>query len=600
MATSTFNIAIVLSAIDRMSGVINSGVNQSIASLDKMKKAGQENMMKGAGMFGSGLAVAAAMKPALDAYEELEAAQAKMASRVMRAGGGIDKTLLGALNAESERLGNKLPGTTAELTDMFTVMLEGGVDAKRIVEGLGAATSEFAVVAGMAYPEAAKFVSRMSLKVGIAGEDAEGFLDIMNKIKQSGPNVDEIGYAYSGVGPLMKTLGESGLESFRKFAPVMSQLIQTVGGEKAGTSTRTLFRGIFDTKKLGEANAMMKSFGGSTLSFLDKTGKYKGNDNLFTQFEKISKLNQGQRRAISDALAGSGEDAATFAVLTDLMANGMAKYNNELAKIDDRGTLQEQLKVQLETFKALKEAAGGTWTNALAAMAESLKPEIIAITKALGEMAKWIQVTVKANPEIFKFVGVFMALTSTALMLGGAFLTIKGAWLLFSALSLASPIGWVLGLAAAIALVVANWDKLDKELSGGNMFGQNDFLAVWAGRIEALKNIFAPVISMIELMLNPDAQHLAKLTNSWNNVDPSAAYKWGYDNQKKEELNEFNSKQKFGKAGNYVMNYSPTITIQGNADKAVLMQALKGHSESLHEQDRISFGPSMWDALKTR
>ena len=48
------------------------------------------------------------------------------------------------------------------------------------------------------------------------------------------------------------------------------------------------------------------------------------------------------------------------------------------------------------------------------------------------------------------------------------------------------------------------------------------------------------------------------------------------------------------------MNYSPTITIQGNADKAVLMQALKGHSESLHEQDRISFGPSMWDALKTR
>lgn len=593
MATSTFNIAIVLSAIDRMSGVINSGVNQSIASLDKMKKAGQENLMKGAGMFGSGLAVAAAMKPALDAYEELEAAQAKMASRVMRAGGGIDKTILSALSAESERLGNKLPGTTAELTDMFTVMLENGVDAKRIVDGLGSATADFAVVAGLAYPEAAQFVSRMSNKMGIADEDARAFLDTLNRTKQEGVSVDELGYAFGRAGGRLQALGMSGIDAFKKIAPLMGTLVHGASGETAGTSFAATLANITNLDMLSKANGLMRSFGASALSFTDKAGNFKGEDNMFRQFEKISKLSKAQQNAINNVFSGTkGEDYNTFAKTIDMMANGMAKYNKELASIEAKASVSDQLKVQLETFKALKEAAGGTWTNALAAMAESLKPEIIAITKALAAAATWIQQMAKAHPAIFRFIGTFMALTSAVLLVGGALLVAKGAFMVLSAMTLGTPIGATLALVGALSLYIAKSEEA--EMTSVQRWARE------AGRIEAMKQALIPLATLMNAIWNPGHDEgetsWDDVVKSFKNADYSGAYDRGYNEYMRNNASAHED-EKYGKgsfkskgaAERYVMYNSPTFVIQGNADKNVILDMFKASNDELHDVQRKSF-----------
>lgn len=573
---STLNIAVILSAVDKMSGVFDSATNKSIAKLDRLREASKTNLLNGTGAIAAGLGLAMSLKPAVDAYEELEAAQANLESRVMRNGGFVDAQVLANLNAEAQKLGNQLPGTTADLSNMFTVMLENNVAAERITNGLGKATAFFAVNTKMAYGDAAQFVARLSTSLGIADKDAMKFLDTINRTKQLGVDAQEMGLAFGRSAGSMKLLGIQGAEAFKKMAAIQSVLIKTIGsGESAGTSLNKVLLEITNTDKINAANDALRQYG-INLSFVDKNGEFKGVDNMLMQFSKLDKLNNNQKQGFLKALTGlDGTDLTTTITLMRMASKNGQEFISVMKQMGEKASLDDQVKRQLSTFKALREAAEGTFTNMLATFGEAIGPELKYVADMFIKITEHIQKFSKEHPKIMKFIGMFIAFSSAILLVGGALLVVKGLLAGLAVLSLASPIGWIAALAGGAALLITNWETV------GPWFEN-----MWMGIVADMEGNIAYILNLLEPFRSLSTEDIlsGKFSKSIENLNPNKAYEGAYqESMFNQSFNKSEAKSNGYGQGQSIL-FSPTVVIQGNADKSVVTQALGAAQISFEAQ----------------
>ena len=185
-----------------------------------------------------------------------------------------------------------------------------------------------------------------------------------------------------------------------------------------------IFGAVMDKQKMADANAMLRQYGIS-MEFVDqKTGKFKGVENLVAQLSKLSKFNDTDRLNIITKMFGDGEDSKIAAIIA---ANGIKGYNETIRKMAQQGTLDKKVDEQLKTFKSKWEATTGTITNMLAAigapLAEALKPAI----DALGALAGYVQQFAQAYPGVAKFVGVFIAVAGSLMVLRSSILMVQAA-----------------------------------------------------------------------------------------------------------------------------------------------------------------------------
>ena len=129
-------IAVVLSAVDKMSRVVGDAVDKSNAKLASMKKQSDALFGKGAGQLAAGAAIAASLAPVVSAYSELEDSTVKLKTAMMGSDGSVTAEF-DKINSLAIKLGNRLPGTTADFQNMFEVLLNNGIPAQTILEGVG-------------------------------------------------------------------------------------------------------------------------------------------------------------------------------------------------------------------------------------------------------------------------------------------------------------------------------------------------------------------------------------------------------------------------------------------------------------------------------
>lgn len=415
-------------------------MNVAKAAYNKTKELQGRLAGTGAGLMATGAATGAlAIKPVLD-YAQAEDAATGLKVSMMGAGGTVHKEFA-AISDLATKLGNQLPGTTADFQNMMSTLIQQGMSAKAILGGLGEATAYLGVQMKMPYDQAAQFAAKLQDATGTAEKDMMGLMDTIQRSYYLGVDSGNMLGAFTNLSPALSILRKKGLEASQILAPLIVMADQAgMAGDAAGNAYRKIFQMSMDAGKVADANKGALKGTGIALQFSDGKGEFAGLDNLFSQLAKMRKLTTEQRL---ETLKGIyGDDAETLQALNLMIEKGQDGYADVQRKMAAQADLQRRVNTQLGTLKNLWDAATGTFTNALVAFGEAVAPEVKALVTWIGELSERLGAWSKAHPvlsnRLMKTVAAIAAVTAGAGALALAIAAILGpfAMMRFSAVTL--------------------------------------------------------------------------------------------------------------------------------------------------------------------
>lgn len=412
----------------------------------------QQQAAKGAAI-GGGMAVAGAasiyagkqatrpVSAAMGAYAPQENATTQLKASMMKADGSVPEEFE-KINELATKLGDRLPGTTADFIEMMTMLRRQGLSAQSILGGTGEAAALLGVQLQMPVTAAAEFAAKMQDSTRTSEKDMLGLMDTIQRTFYLGVDSGNMLQGFSKLSPIMSITRQEGLEFANSMAPLLVMMDQTgMAGESAGNAIRKVFQGGLDAKKLDKANELLKDAkAGFDLKFTGDKGEFLGMDNLFAQLDKLKGLGDNAVLKTSVMKQLFGDDAETLQVLNTMMDKGKAGYEEIAAKMVDQADLQKRVEEQLGTFSNVVEAAQGSTTNAMASIGKAMAPDLKDLVNWIGEASgsfnKWVQ----ENQQLVRWLG--MGAMGLA-----AFLTATGALLI--------PLGLIVAKGMAVRWMLA-------------------------------------------------------------------------------------------------------------------------------------------------
>ncbi|HGK7310726.1 TPA: phage tail tape measure protein [Aeromonas hydrophila subsp. hydrophila] len=477
-------------------------LNQVKANYRKTQELRGQMAGHGATALATGTAVGmTTLKPVIE-FARAETSVVDLKVSMMGKGGQVRQEFQ-AISDLATKLGNKLPGTTADFQNMMSTLIQQGMSAKSILGGLGEATAYLGVQLKMPFDQAALFAAKLQDATGTAENDMMGLMDTIQRSFYLGVDSGNMLGAFTKLTPAMGILRKSGLEAAKVLAPLVIMADQAgMAGESSGNAYRKVFQMSMNTGKIAKATKGT----GLKLNFTDGKGEFAGMENMFAQLAKLKGVNTERRLQVLKGIYG--DDAETLQVLELIISKGMDGYRATQKKMADQAALQERVNAQLGTLGSLWDAATGTFTNAMVNFGEAISPEIKAITQWIGDMSEKLGDWAKKNPELsntlmkigaivsvvtIAFGGLSLAVAAVlgpmAIMkltfgilgikgtllgnvfkfLSGSVLKLAGAFLRMGIAMLTSPLTWIIALVAALAygvyLIYQNWDGISKWFS---------------------------------------------------------------------------------------------------------------------------------------
>lgn len=483
----------------------------------------------GAAGLATGYAAAQPVRAVIQAFAPNEDSATQLKVSMMGSNGQVAEDFQ-KITDQATRLGDRLPGTTADFQNMMTVLRKQGISAQSILGGTGEAAAYLGVLLKMPVEASAEFAAKMQDATRTSEKDMMSLMDTIQRVSYLGMDDDNMLQGFSKVSPAMAILRKEGLDAVNTFAPLLVMMDQTsMAGESAGNALRKVFQSSLNTKKLGKANALLKDFG-LNLDFSDGKGEFGGIEQLYAQLEKLKSLNSTQRGSVLQELFDN--DAEVQQVLNTMMDKGLAGYREVQQKLQDQADLRQRVNVQLDTLANVIEAAEGSFTNALNEFGDAVAPELKGLLRYLGEVANGIGAWARENPKLagglVKVVGAvavlaagFGALAITMASLIGPFAMVRYGMTLFgvksagmlpmagklsAAIRSVSIALWGLAMnpaALAIAAVVAvlaggayliyrNWDQVKEYFASSWAEIRAGFSAGIGGILTVLAN-FSPI-----------------------------------------------------------------------------------------------------------
>ncbi|SEA50277.1 phage tail tape measure protein [Variovorax sp. YR216] len=396
------------------------------ARLDALKaqhgKTMRRTAMLGAGSaaaIGAGRAVARPLGSVMGAFMPQEDAASQLRASLMRKDGSVPDDFR-KISELATRLGDKLPGTTADFQDMMTMLIRQGMSAKTVLGGLGESAAYLGVQLRMPVTEAAEFAAKMQDATRTTEADMMGLMDLIQRTYYLGVDSGNMLQGFTKLSPVLSVLRKDGLAAAQELAPLLVMMDQTgMAGESAGNAIRKVFQAGLDAKKLDKANdALAAAKAGFTLDFSDGKGEFAGIDQMFAQLEQLKALDSMQRTSVIKSLFG--DDAETLQVLNTLLAKGKEGYAEVAEKMQAQADLRQRVEAELGTLKNVAEAAEGSFTNALGEIGATAAPVLKELLQWLGELAAKVGEFARENPRLTSTVVIAAGALAALLTVGGA------------------------------------------------------------------------------------------------------------------------------------------------------------------------------------
>ncbi len=433
-------------------------------------------MVAGAGAAGvaAGRQAARPVLAVVDAYRQQEDAASQLRASMMGPGAKVGEDFQ-KINDMAVQLGDRLPGTTADFTEMMTMLRRQGMSSQVILGGLGESAAYLGVQLRMPVTEAAEFAAKMQDATGTVERDMMGLMDVIQRTYYLGVDSGNMLQGFTKMSPVLSAIKKKGLEAVNTLAPMLVMFDQAgMKGEASGNAVRKVVFGAMNAKKVAKGSAAA----GMKLDFTDGKGEFGGFDKMYDQLDKLAHLSTEKRLGAMQAIFG--DDAETLQVIQVLMEKGRAGYAEVVAKMAAQASLRERVNEQLKTITNLWEAATGAFTNVMASVGETVGDDVKNLSTLLGEVATKTGAWVKEHPGLIRVLTITAAIVSGLMMGVGSlmmafaaiatplliakFLFAKMGLTLFgvsiAALPLLKIIAIVGLLAAAAYLVWSNWDGI--------------------------------------------------------------------------------------------------------------------------------------------
>ncbi|HIE9527610.1 TPA: phage tail tape measure protein [Klebsiella variicola subsp. variicola] len=477
-------------------------LNAVRAKADKMRDVRNSLAGNGAGMMAAGVTTGATLLAPIRAYSESENAANQLAGTMMGPGGKVAPEFA-KLNKLAIALGDRLPGTTADFQNMMTMLRRQGMSAQVILGGLGESAAYLGVQLQMAPTDAAEFAAKLQDATQTTEKDMMSLMDLIQRGFYAGVDPGDMLQGFSKISSAMSILNKKGITAAKTFAPLLIMADQaSMAGESAGNAYRKIFQAALDAKKIKAVNDDLKGTG-IKFNFSDGKGGFGGLENMYVQLSKLSKLTPEKQMAIKKDLFGN--DSETLQALDIMIQKGIEGYRETVAKLENQATLRERVEASLNTLGNKWEAAGGSFTNAMASIGETIAPVLKNIADWLGDLASALDGFVKRHPQLtaalFKIAAVFAIVATAAGVLSLALASILGP------MAIVRVSAGVLGLkfTSAFALIT-------KVISGT---GQ---AILWLGRLMMAN----PILAIIGLI----AMGAIYIWQNWETLGPKFKALW--------------------------------------------------------------------------
>ncbi|WP_460367287.1 phage tail tape measure protein [Pseudomonas sp. Tul1A2] len=369
------------------------------AKLAKTQSLASDMAVNGAAGLGVGYAASRPLAKAVGAFAPNEDSATQLKVSMMDNTGKVAEDFQ-KITDLATKLGDRLPGTTADFQEMMTMLRRQGLSAQSILGGTGEAAAYLGVQLKMPVAEAAEFAAKMQDATRTSEKDMMALMDTIQRGFYSGVDSTNMLQGFSKIAPVMDTIKKSGIEAANELAPLLIMMDQAgMEGGAAGNAFRKIFQAGLNKDKVDDVNKIRQLKGQKIqFSFTNKEGNFAGLENLFAQVEKLKGLNDEDRtETIKDLF---GDDSETMTTLNTMMNKGLAGYKEVQQKLQNQADLRTRVNEQLSTLTNVMEAAEGSFTNAMAEFGAAVAPELKELINTLGEVANNVGAWARENPKL--------------------------------------------------------------------------------------------------------------------------------------------------------------------------------------------------------
>jgi TP901 family phage tail tape measure protein len=392
--------------------------------MEKTQSLAGNMAMNGAAGLGSGYAASRPIAKAIGAFAPNEDSATQLKVSMMDGTGKVAEDFQKITNLAT-KLGDRLPGTTADFQEMMTMLRRQGLSAQSILGGTGEAAAYLGVQLQMPVAEAAEFAAKMQDATRTSEKDMMALMDTIQRGFYSGVDPTNMLQGFSKISPVLDTIKKSGIDAANELAPLLVMMDQTsMEGGAAGNAFRKIFQAGLDKDGVKDVNKILEIEGKKIrFKFTDDKGNFAGLENLFAQVEKLKTLNDEDRTATMKSLFG--DDSETITTLNTMMNKGLAGYREIQQKLQNQADLRKRVNEQLGTLTNVMEAAEGSFTNAMAEFGAAVAPDLKELINTLGEIANKVGAWARENPQLAGgLVKVVALVAGLSIVFGGLALTL--------------------------------------------------------------------------------------------------------------------------------------------------------------------------------
>lgn len=394
------------------------------SKMEKTQNLAGNMAMNGAAGLGSGYAASRPIAKAIGAFAPNEDSATQLKVSMMDGNGKVAEDFQ-KITDLATKLGDRLPGTTADFQEMMTMLRRQGLSAQSILGGTGEAAAYLGVQLQMPVAEAAEFAAKMQDATRTSEKDMMALMDTIQRGFYSGVDPTNMLQGFSKISPVLDTIKKSGIDAANELAPLLVMMDQTsMEGGAAGNAFRKIFQAGLDKDGVKDVNKILEIEGKKIrFKFTDDKGNFAGLENLFAQVEKLNTLNDEDRTATMKSLFG--DDSETITTLNTMMNKGLAGYREIQQKLQNQADLRKRVNEQLGTLTNVMEAAEGSFTNAMAEFGAAVAPDLKELINTLGEIANKVGAWARENPQLAGgLVKVVALVAGLSIMFGGLALTL--------------------------------------------------------------------------------------------------------------------------------------------------------------------------------
>ena len=441
-------LAVILKAVDQMSGTVNQAVGNSSAAYKKLansQERAQYHMNKGFTLGAGAFIAIDALKNLADKYGDVDAAQRQLKISEMKPGGSVNE----AAFAQEMMLVKALSGAYGEhqaaYIDMIRVMKNYHLDDKDILGGTGKSVALLSKLFESDPKAGALFASRMKTDFRVNPDEMGKMVDMAVRLKQlnSGLSGEEmlknLTDFSAGIALSSQNLGMKGAHDASELQ-ILGAMYTAKGidAPQVATTLRRIFENITKPERLHKMDEAAARYG-KHLHFFDEKGNFQGIDNFVAQLGTLKDLKPA---AVSQILGVLGSAQG----MSGVMLKNIAKYGTDdfldfKKNYADQGTPDQKLNEMMGGQTEQMKKAAVDLENLEVVLGHRYNPAVKEGAHLTQEFFKYLSDFADKHKIITDIVGSIVALGTATMVLGSAGHFMAAAWTSWGAGSIFRAIG---------------------------------------------------------------------------------------------------------------------------------------------------------------